>query len=230
MEMLVVYVPFMVYFAAHSYVWWKGMGNSVGMIRVIVAIVPSVALLGALGWSRIMELIPVPKIVKQGVTALFCIYLVTIPHRTYQIPVPLVGTQRLVKEASVWMRNSEYFENRIFYYNPFVTHFMRLNPYDEVRSHQFVHNREHPEKKITEGEVVIWDAHFSPNEGRLPLANLMDNPGYRLVHLVRDKEPFTVLGGYLYEIYIFQRIMEDDGEDNHDIYASLLEKILTADH
>ena len=230
MEMLVVYVPFMVYFAAHSYVWWKGMGNSVGMIRVIVAIVPSVALLGALGWSRIMELIPVPKIVKQGVTALFCIYLVTIPHRTYQIPVPLVGTQRLVKEASVWMRNSEYFENRIFYYNPFFTHFMRLNPYDEVRSHQFVHNREHPEKKITEGEVVIWDAHFSPNEGRLPLANLMDNPGYRLVHLVRDKEPFTVLGGYLYEIYIFQRIMEDDGEDNHDIYASLLEKILTADH
>ena len=221
-EMLVAYLPFIIYFSAHSYVWWKGAGNSVGLIRVMVAIVPSAALLGVFAWSRLMGLIPIRKIWKQAATALFCIYIVSTPFKIYEIPVPLVGTQRISKKASDWLRNSEYFENRIYYYDPFFTHFMRLNPYDEERSHQFVHNREHPEEKITEGEIVIWDAHFSPNEGKLPLENLMDNPGFKLIHLVRDLKPFKVLGGYEYEIYIFQRIMEDDGLDNHQIYESLL--------
>ncbi len=71
---------------------------------------------------------------------------------------------------------------------------MKLDPYDEVLSHQFVYNRDHPEEKIADGEIVIWDAHFSPNEGRLPLENLMDNEYFRLIHLTRDKEPFTVSG------------------------------------
>ena len=107
---------------------------------------------------------------------------------------------------------------------------MNLNPYDEARVHEFVYNRDEPTHKIEEGEIVIWDAHFSPNEGQLPLENLMDNEGFRLIHLTRDKEPFTVLGGYLYEIYIFQRITFDDGVDNHDIYNTLLEEILTSEN
>ncbi|HER09295.1 MAG TPA: hypothetical protein ENO20_10350 [Bacteroides sp.] len=226
LEMLVVYMPFLVYFAAHSYVWWKGAANSVGMIRVMIAIIPSAVLLGVFAWSRIMEWIPVPKVLKQVLTAIFCVVLVITPHRVYTIPVPLVGTQRILKDASVWLRESAYFENRIYYYDPFFTHFMKLNPYDQQRSHQFVHDRQHPEKKIEEGAIVIWDAHFSPNEGQLPLENLMDNPHFRLVHLVRDKKPFTVLGGYEYEIYVFQRIAEKDSVDNHKIYEALLEEIL----
>lgn len=228
MEMLVVYLPFMVFFAAHSYVWWKGSGNSVGLVRVMIAIVPSAVLFAVFAYSRVMDLIPIPKIAKLLVTLGFCVFLVTIPHRVYQIPVPLVGEQRIVKKASDWLMDSEYIENRIYYYNPFFTHFLKLSPYDETRSHQFVYNREHPEEKIEEGAVVIWDAHFSPNEGRFPLENIMDNPGYKLIQVVRDKKPFTVLGGYLYEIYIFQRILEDDGINNQDIYAQLLEEILAA--
>ena len=69
---------------------------------------------------------------------------------------------------------------------------------------------------------MIWDAHFSPNEGRLPIESLMDNPGFRLVKVFRPKTPFKVLGGYEYEIYLFQRIMEDDGLDNLKIREELL--------
>ena len=226
LEMLVAYMPFMVYLAAHTYVWWKGAGNSVGMIRVMVAVVPSAVLLGMFAYSRITELIPVKKWIKQLATAVFCIYLVTIPHKIYQIPVPLMGEQRIVKDACDWWMESDYSENRFFYYNPFFTHFMKINPYDETLSHQFVHNRTNPEIRIEEGEVVIWDAHFSPNEGGLPLENLMNNEGYKLIHLTRDKEPFTVLGGYTYEIYFFQRILEDDGIENSEIYDKLLAEIL----
>lgn len=227
MELLVVYMPFLVYFAAHSYVWWKGQGNSVGMIRVIAAVVPLAALLGARGWSSIMELIPLKNVWKTGMGFLLCIFLLTVPQRVYQIPVPLGGTQVLVKEASEWMKDSEYFQNKIYYYDPFFCHFMNLNPYDEQRVRAFVYSRENPELKIEEGEIVIWDAHFSANEGKLPLEKLMDNPGFRLIHLVRPVKLFQVLGGYDYEIYLFQRILTDDGKDNHDIYDGMVEEILS---
>ncbi len=226
LEMLVAYLPFIIYLAAHSYVWWKGAGNSVGLIRVIVAVVPSAVLLGMFAYSRIIELIPVQKWIKQVGTTIFCIFLLTLPHQIYQIPVPLLREQRIVKDACDWWMESDYSENRFFYYNPFFTHFMRINPYDDALSHQFVHKTANPETRIKEGEVVIWDAHFSPNEGRLPLGNLMNNEGYKLIHLTRDKEPFTVLGGYTYEIYFFQRILEDDGIENSEIYDKLLAEIL----
>lgn len=227
LEMLVIYLPFFLYFAAHSYVWWKGAGNSVGMIRVIAAIVPAAALLGAFAWSRLMELMPFEKGWKVALTVALCVFLATIPHQVYDIPAGLEGTQRLSKKASVWFMDSDFSENKIYYYDPFFCHFMGLNPYDKERVHEFVFDRDHPERKIEEGEIVIWDAHFSPNEGKLPLENLMDSKGFRLIHLTRDKEPFTVLGGYLYEIYFFQRISSDDGKDNYELYAEMLEQTLS---
>jgi len=214
LEMVVVYMPFIIYFAAHSYVWWKGLGNSVGLIRVIAAIMPSAALLATLGWSRIMDWIPVHKPVKYAITAVFCIFLVFIPYRVYDIPVPLGATEKLVKEASLWLKNSDYFDNKIFYYNPFFCHFMELNPFDEERARESVYRNQEPEYNIPEGGIVIWDAHFSPNEGHLPLERLMDNPAFRLLHVVSPERPFKVLGGYEYEIYIFQRITKDDGVEN----------------
>jgi hypothetical protein len=227
-RLLVLFGPFLVYYAAHSYVWWKGKGNSVGMTRVMAAVMPSAVLVALWGWNRIMSWIPVKDFPKHLVALAFSAFLLSIPFKMYTIPVPLAGEQRIVKQASDWLGTSEYSERKMYYYNPFFCHFMKLNPYDEDRVKARVYDPEHPEKKIREGEVVVWDAHFGPNEGRLPLERLMDNPAFRLIGLVRDREPFKVLGGYEYEIYIFERIMEDDGEDNHDIYQVLLDEILNA--
>ncbi len=227
-ETLVVYMPFFVYLAAHSYVWWRGLGNSVGLIRVIGAIIPSAALLGARGWSGMMQWIPLSKGWKLAVAIVFSLFLITVPYQLYKIPVPLGGTQKLVKEAAFWFTSSGYVDNKFYYYDPYFYHFLKLNPYDKERLRAKVNNHITPEKNIKEGEMVFWDAHFCPNEGQLPLDKLMDNPGYKLVHLVRPEKAFKVLGAYDYEICIFQRIMKDDGKNNHQIYEALLDSISTS--
>jgi hypothetical protein len=186
------------------------------------AILPSAALLGMLAWSRIVSLIPVRERWKQLFSWVLALYLVTLPYGMYQIPVPLSQTQKLVKQASEWFMESSYFQHKIYYYDPYFCHFMNLDPFDEVRVKAKVYSTRFPEKKINEGEVVIWDAHFGPNEGNLPLEKLMDNPGFRLIQLFRPDKPLQVLGGYDYEIYIFQRIMEDDGADNYQLRNQLL--------
>jgi hypothetical protein len=193
-----------------------------------MAIIPAAVLLALRGWSQIMGLLPLPKLMKQFLGLVLAIWLVTIPQRVYQIPVPLGGTEKLVREASLWLKDSEYFHHKIYYYDPYFCHFMQLNPFDEERVRGFVYSREDPGLKIREGEIVIWDAHFSPNEGGLPLDRLMDHHGFRLVHLVRPARTFRVLGGYEYEIYIFQRIPEDQRVDNRQIYEQMLAEILEA--
>ena len=223
MEMVVVYMPFFIYFMAHSYVWWKGLGNSVGLIRVIAAILPSATLLGMVAWNGIMALVPVREQWKRLAALLLAGFLVTLPHRLYEIPVPLGPTQQVMKKASIWLRESPYFDSRIYYYDPYFCHFTRLNPFDEKRVKARIYSTQNAEVNIQDGEIVIWDAHFGPNEGNLPLEKLMDHPGFRLVHLFRPEEPYRVLGGYDYEICIFQRIMEDDGEDNYQIRNHLLQ-------
>ncbi len=223
LEMLVVYMPFFAYFAAHSYVWWKGEGNSVGLIRVIVAILPSAVLLALLGWSRLMALVPVKALYKRIVAIVFALFLVIQPHRVYTIPVPLQSTQKHVKAASDWLMNSPYYQNKIYYFDPFFAHFLHLNPFDREQSRRMLPDREHPENRISQGEIVIWDAHFGPNEGHVPLEKLMNSSGFRLIHIEQPERPFTVLGGYNYEIYIFQRITEDDGISNEALREQLIQ-------
>jgi hypothetical protein len=222
MEMLVVYLPFIAYLSAHSFVWWKGMGNSIGMIRVIAAVVPSAALLAVFGWSRLMALIPVREEFRQVATILLSLFLISIPHMVYEIPVPLIGTQKDVKLASDWLMDSEYFDNKIYYYDPHFCHFMGLNPYDAERSRSFLHNAERPEFGVPNGAIVIWDAQFGPVGGNLPLERLMESPFFRLVHVYQPEHPFTVINDRNYEICFFQRITEDDGTDNWQLMEQLV--------
>ena len=220
-EWLVVYAPFLVYFAAHSYVWWKGTGNSVGLIRVMAAIIPSAALLGMKGLNGILSLLPEKKWLTYGLGTALAITVCLMPHRMYSLPVPPGPTQQLVKEASEWLMASPYAGKKLYYYDPFFWFFMKLNPYDASKVHGLVPDRGHPEKGISEGEIVLWDAHFSPNEGHLPLERMMNNPSFRLLKFFRPETPFQVLGGYDYAIYLFQRSSPDSLRDNYRILEEM---------
>ncbi|MDX2430929.1 MAG: hypothetical protein QNK35_08350, partial [Bacteroides sp.] len=193
-------------------------------------VLPSAVLLGSLGWSRLLELLPVKLIWKQIFTGILALVLLSTPYKFFNFPVPLEGTQRIVKDASDWMLKSEYAGTKFFYFNPFFPHFLNANPHNGEDAGYYVPDRDKPEKSVKEGEIVIWDAHFAPNEGALPLKNLMDNRAFKLIHLTREKEARTVLGGYSYEIYFFERIAEEEAVDNHALYGSMLEEILNSEH
>ena len=45
---------FLSYFIAHSYVWYKGAGNSLGLLRIMVAIIPLAVLLASYAVHKIL--------------------------------------------------------------------------------------------------------------------------------------------------------------------------------
>ncbi len=205
-EVVVGFMPFLVYFVAHSYIWWKGSGNSVGEIRVMAAVFPSAVLLALLAWSGLWRWLALSTRLQLWMTVTLSVLLVLTAFRVHKIPVELAPTQQLLKSAARWLEGSEYINSKIYYFDPYLWYFLDMDPTDQERILQFVPDVQHPDKNIKPGELILWDAHYGPNEGRLPLARLMDNPGFELIRDFRPDSPFPVLGGNKYEIFLFRRI------------------------
>lgn len=196
---------FFIYFTAHSYVWWKGTGGSLGMIRVIAAVTPVAAIIAWQGMDRILSLIR-KKELRTGIAVVAGCIVVVIPFTVYPIPVPPSPEQKAIKEACNWLVKNGYANRKINYYDPFFIVDLKISPYDKDRAQERVPDPSAPENGIEPGTLVLWDAHFSPNEGNLPLEKLTRNPYFRALKVIRPIESFQVLNHYNYEIWIFERL------------------------
>jgi len=205
-EVLVGFLPFLTYFCAHSYVWWKGMGNSVGEIRVMAAVFPSAVLLALFAWKHLIGLLKIGRNARSVIGILMASCLVFIPFQVHTIPVPLSIPQKLIKEAVSWLEDMDYTERKIYYWDPFWWYLLDKEPIGNPKVHEGVFDRKNPGKNILPGEIILWDAHYGPNEGRLPLERLRGNPDFIEIKEFKPKSPIRVLGGYEYEIHIFERL------------------------
>ena len=223
-EMLVGFLPFIIYFAAHSYVWWQGVGNSGGSIKVMAAVLPSAALLALFGWNGLMRWLPLLKSIKIVLAVMLSLLMIFTSFRAHKIPVELDRTQRILKGAAEWLKVSAYTGHKIYFWDPYWWFFLEMDPTDRERISQYIPDALQPQNHIKPGSLVLWDAHFAPNEGQVTLNSLMDNPYFRLINVFRPDVPFKVLGGYDYEIYIFERTDIEQETDNRVILEQLLIK------
>lgn len=193
----------LVYFAAHSYVWWKGLGGSLGLTRVMAGIVPLFALTAVYAINQI----PGKNWIKHFVSIIAILSIVYIPFEKYHVPFQLDETGKLVKETSSWLVDNGWTNNRlVFYYDPVFCHYLKLDPFNPEKAREQIANRENPAESVPVGAVVIWDGHFGPNEGGMPLEKLKDNPAFKQIYHVEPKHEITVLNGHKYEIFVFERI------------------------
>ena len=217
---LLGFMPFLVYFAAHSYVWWKGTGNSVGEIRVMAAVFPPAVLLALHGWDGVLRLIPFQRSIKITLSAILALMLVFSTFIIQPLPVGYGPKQQLLKQTAKWFKASPYASSKTIYFDPYWWFFLDLDPANREQSIQFMPDVKQPQNSILPGELVVWDAHFGPNEGRVPLDRLMNNPCFELIRVFQPDIPFQVLGGYDYKVCIFRRIecrpqMDDEVFQEH---------------
>jgi hypothetical protein len=218
-DFILIEILLFVYFAAHSYVWWSGTGASAGLIRVMAAVIPLAAILVVRSLDFLSQRNPFPKIYMQIFVILFCIYMIRVPFRTWSLPFKNSERENTILAGVNWMKDSRYVDAKVYFYEPLVYFYLDRDPFDHSVIKELIDDRDHPENVTKPGELIFYDMHFGPNEGRLPLKNLMDNPFFKLVNYFEPLEPFTVLGGYSYALLVFERVNENK-EDNQ----KLLEK------
>lgn len=204
-EFILIVYPSLAYFIIHSLLWWLGKMASVGEIRVMAAIMPLFCLLALKGWNELVDMIR-PSIILLWFLNIFLLVVVFRDAKVaYRRGYKTGAEENVVLQASEWLRQSPLFKNKIYYYDPLFFIALGLNPYDQKSNQERIPDCSMPENHTSPGEVVIWDAHFSPNEGRLPLEKLLNNEFFELKKIFTPGFRMEILGGYDYEIYIFQR-------------------------
>ncbi|MFO7979173.1 MAG: glycosyltransferase family 87 protein [Bacteroidales bacterium] len=205
-ELILVVFPFVVYFMAHVVMWYSGIGRSLGLHRYMVAIVPVGALLALRALSGINHFLTTrsgTKIPAMVFSILLLVVVVLTPFHNYQMPQKLSGMNKVMKEASDFMLQENLDENKVYYYDPAFFYFLGLNPYDSIQSRAFVPRASEPHYNIREGEVVIWDGHFSPLL-MLQLGELQNSPYFEPVKVFEPRHPFQIFGTD-YKVAIFRR-------------------------
>ena len=69
-----------------------------------------------------------------------------------------------------------------------------------------IFDKEIPSRGLKKEAIIIWDAHFSPNEGGLSMQALLDDTNLVRLAGFQPKRAFTTYGNQQYEVVIFQKI------------------------
>ncbi|RIH66880.1 hypothetical protein D1164_00130 [Mariniphaga sediminis] len=202
---LLVVGGFLTYFAAHSVVRWLWEGRSLGLIRVIAGVVPLAALVGARGLHELLNFFWKKKLLSNVFITVSAILIVVHPFNKYPVPIPTSWEEQLIKISCNWLKEENLDDHLIYFYDPLIPHYLDKNPYDRQQVHELIDDRVNPENGIPTDAIIIWDAHFGPNEGQLPLDRLLHNEHFELLKKFVPEHPFKTLNAYDYEIYIFRR-------------------------
>jgi hypothetical protein len=193
------------YFAAHSFVWWQGMGGSLGLIRVMGGIIPLAAITGIKGIQFFYQKVKFPKMV-----SLVLVLAATQPYLFFKqqsIPIKANPVDKLIAQSAEFLKN-ENTEGRIFYFNPVFAFQLGLNPYDSATNGWFFGDKIQPSNSMEFGDILIWDAHFGPNEGGTSYETMERDPWLQKIKTILPEEKITVLGGYEYAIHIYRKVKQ----------------------
>ncbi|VAW29525.1 hypothetical protein MNBD_BACTEROID07-784 [hydrothermal vent metagenome] len=203
--LLLIPAAYLLYVAAHSYVWWKGIGNSLGLIRVIGAVTPLAAVTALFGFDVVSDILSKYRKIMAVVSALLLLWIVYAGVTTHRNGFHRSRPQQILSEVCNYLKNSGMDKNKIYYFSSYIPYRLGIDPYNNQRFSWGVPHTPKLSDAIPDGSIIIWDAHFGPNEGRTPLDKLLDDNGLQIVDIFRPEVPFKVLGGYDYAVYIFQK-------------------------
>lgn len=212
-RLLLIWAPIFLFFAAHSWVWWQGRGGSAGLLRVMVCIVPLMSLAAMDGLETLYRSLQKPAVYRwlAGISVVALLYWQL--QLWYPHPHPADGEMKTVQEACAFVKENGLDTGKIWYYNPYVFHYLQLNPWDHRLLQERVPDPANPSAGLAAGDVIIWDAHFGPNEGGLPLERLTEDPNLRKLKTILPPYNFET-GGIPYTVELFRKMLPGQEKDS----------------
>ncbi|MES2882052.1 MAG: hypothetical protein V4676_07885, partial [Bacteroidota bacterium] len=190
-EIFLVYGIFIMYFIGHTAFWALGIFNSFGLIRVMVGILPLIAIICARGFNffgSLSTLLPY-KVVVYIVLVLVMAY--PFLGRKYSfnwqnhfsLKPDQVAEDRLANFVKI---NYPNYKDHLFYYEAcYVSVALGINFFDTTKHQRLLGSFE--KNNFAKGSFIVWDDWFAPQEGRVKEADLLNDPRFEL--LKAEEEP-----------------------------------------
>lgn len=202
-EILLVLGTFGTYFLAHMYFWATGTGHSMGMLRVMIAIVPMGALIamGAvdglrrwLGGTR-RKVFQVALGLVAAYVAMFP--LIPNPAAIHSVELGLSLDQQLLLQCTDFMCKEGLLDRKVYCVHPSAAFFAGIDPFDPARFRSL--NR-YAGDKPAPGCLLLIDSWFARIESGMVPADFDSQPDrYQPLFKAEDKMGEQTIGVYLYE-------------------------------
>jgi hypothetical protein len=220
-ELILILSPFVGFFVMHSVLYWKALGGSVGYLRVITSVIPLSALVCLKGYGLIDERLKQIPWLRYLAMIGIGTWIIFVNFKTYEFPFKLDDDEKVIKETSEWLSKSEYAGRQIFYADVRVPFYMNIDPFNTKQSYHMYHVK--TLGFVSDSSLVVWDAHFGPNESGIPLDSLLLNKRFKLIHYFEPQNEIYTLGGKKYEIMVFMKLPVGFPTDNIELLKSLKE-------
>lgn len=201
-------LPTMAIGAIHSILWWQGWKGSLGLVRVLATTAPIISMFTLWCVVRVANEWFTTRAGRTLAVAsgggLYFWWAVNSFLTIQPIPVQTDTTGRFLSEVSRKALDAMVDGSRLIYFHPQVAYFADMDPWDEDRAlRSWGLDPSAPMMGMRAGDVLVWDAHFGPNEGRTQLKTLLDRTDLDLVEVCVPWERMQVLGGHVFEAYLF---------------------------
>jgi hypothetical protein len=178
-EILLIYGPAVTMLVAHSIFWWKGIYGSLGMLRVMAAVVPCMAIIALRGTELVLTpFFRLGKLLYFAVALAFG-YLVIV-HRIipFIAETKMGDDKKLLAESAQWVKENGYKDRRVFFSHPLTPFFLDVDPWDSKVSGELNGvDTANVSGGIAPGNIVIWESLLGPREVGIP-ADSISNPKY----------------------------------------------------
>jgi hypothetical protein len=162
-----------VYFAAHSYFWYKGIFGSAGLDRVMAGVGPCIGYTAFCGFQFLVSRKIFERKAAKIILTAAVIWIFIMPRYVYTFPFELTEFQELEMEAITFIRENKLDSLPAYYQDPFFPTKLKMDPFDDKVS---LNLYRHGSKPFKPGALILWDSHLCPRESLLPLSVLEQQP------------------------------------------------------
>ncbi len=164
-EHTLIFLGFVCFFVAHSLFWYFGIFNSMGLIRVLVGVMPLIALIALQGFNFITEdMLRRKKTLRMILQGLLGAYIVIFPFTSNPAAINWKKDMMLTKDqygaidAANFVLKNKGTHARIVCAHPYVSVVLGIDYFDKNVHLELKQNNK---SQIKTGDIIIWENWFA---------------------------------------------------------------------
>ena len=177
---ILIFLGFLSYFVAHSLFWYLGIFNSMGLKRVLIAIIPMISVIALIGFNFITEeLLQKQRIARIIVQSVIILYILIFPFLSNPAAIKwnkdlnLAEDQVAAADLKVFLDTNISVKPRLIYSHPYLSEVLHIDHFDPERRLDLTHENL---SKLQPGEIIIWENWFAVVENGIKIEDLENTP------------------------------------------------------
>jgi hypothetical protein len=203
-ELFLIYGIFFSIFFFHSFAWYKGIFHSFGLIRVMVGVLPLIAIICAKAVNETVVCFTENKFTKYIliialVTGIIINFSITKYAIIPQRDLYLRGDQQCQKEIAdyLWQNHKDCYQKPMYYTAPYISVVLNRDHFDYKDHPDF--KEDFHQNKLQKPCYILWDDWYSPVESNIKQEDLEAYPEIKMIKkfwhwdIAGGKERITIL-------------------------------------